>query len=193
MGEPAGSAGLELFERFHWREGIGLAGEEQTREQNRLLVAGTTVSDITLLSTDYCNHLSEVVMIISMTADLPALIKDAKSWRPKTYAEHFEGSGLSIGPLAIQSYEISEDKFRQPFDNEVLAFNARVASACEELASVIDSDDGDYIAYTANALSQELQEIMNRIAAIANGAILDDATADDGEGGMTQDDIDDLF
>lgn len=161
-------------------------------------MAGTTVNDVTLLSTDYCNHLGEVVMLFSMVADMPVLIEDVKSWRPKSYADHFRDSGLSIGPLAIQSYDVCEAKYRRPFDAEVAAFNDRVASGCAELVSVIESGDSDRIGFFANDLSQELQKIMDRIAAIANGAILDDAgpaddAADEEKGSLNQDDVDALF
>jgi len=170
-----------------------MVSEEQTRDELRQKVVGSTINGLTLLSTDFCNHLGEVVMMISMTADMPELIDDVKSWRPKSYADHFDGSGLSIGPLAIECYHACEVKYREPFDREIQAFDAMVASGCAELVKATETGDAEFIAFCANGLSKDLQEIIDRIAAIANGAILDAVEADDQKGSLNQDDIDAMF
>jgi hypothetical protein len=170
-----------------------MVSEEQTRDVLRQKVVGSTINNLTLLSTDYCNHLGEVVMMISITADMPELIDDVKSWQPKSYEDHFDGSGLSISSLAIQCYQASEAKFREPFDREVQAFDALVASGCAELVKATETNDAEFIAFSANGLSKDLQEIIDRIAAIANGAILDTVEADDEKGSLNQDDIDAMF
>ena len=170
-----------------------MLSEEKTREELRQKVVDTTINDVTLLSTDYCNHLGEVVMMISMVADMPEMIEDVKSWQPKTYQEHFNGSGLSIGPLAIQSYGHCEAKFRAPFDSEVSAFNARVGAGSTELIAAVETNDTEFVSFSANTLSRELQEIIDRIAAIANGAILDAMTPEDEKASLNQDDIDAMF
>jgi len=170
-----------------------MVSEDQTRDELRQKVVGTTINDVTLLSTDFCNHLGEVVMMISMTADMPELIDDVKSWQPKSYADHFDGSGLSIGPLAIECYGACEAIYREPFDREVQAFDALVASGSVELIKATETSDAEFIAFSANGLSKDLQDIIDRIAAIANGAILDAAEADDEKGSLNQDDIDAMF
>ncbi len=170
-----------------------MSSAEQQRQEIRDQVADTTVNEQTLLSTDYANHLGEVVMMISMVADMPELIEEVKAWQPKSYLAHFEDSGLSVGPIAIQAYEVCQDRFRRPFDKEVETFNERVALGCEELAAAIETNDPEFIQFSANDLSQKLQKIMDRIAAIANGAVLEETTVDEAEGSMNQDDIDAMF
>jgi len=161
-------------------------------------VVDTTINELTLLSTDYCNHLGEVVMYIGMVADMPEMIEDVTSWQPKTYEAHFEGSGLSVGPLAIEAYGVSEAKYREPFDREIEAFNERAVAGCEELQTAVTSEDKEYIAFVAGELSQALQSTMDRIAAIANGAEMDaplveEEAAEEEKGSLNQDDIDALF
>lgn len=170
-----------------------MSSVEQTRQEIRDQVGGTTVNQKTLLSTDYANHLGEVVMTIGMIADMPDLIAEAKAWQPKSYEAHFEDSGLRVGPLAIQAYEVSEAKFREPFDEEISVFNDCVAAGCPKLEAAIETNDAEYISFAVNDLSQKLQKIMDRIAAIANGAMLEEVTVEEAEGSMSQDDIDALF
>ena len=157
-------------------------------------VRDTTINDITLLSTDYCNHLNEVVMLIGMigpVSDATDMLAEAREWKPLTYAEHFEASGLSIGPLAIEAYDLCEARYRDAFDTTMKKFDLRVISGCSELADVIDSGDAEYIAFSANALSMELQAVIDQLGGIIHGAGTTGAV-DDADG-LSQDDIDALF
>jgi hypothetical protein len=154
-------------------------------------VRETTINDTTLLSTDYCNHLNEVVMMIGMVADMPELLEEARAWQPITYAEHFESSGLSIGPLAIEAYDFCEARFRQPFDVTLGMFNDRVLAGCGELQEIVAGGDPEHIAYCANALSMELQGLIDHLGAIIHGA--SETRPDDQTDGLSQDDIDALF
>jgi hypothetical protein len=168
--------------------------EEQGRvpsEDLRERVRDTTINDTTLLSTDYCNHLNEVVMMIGMVADMPVLLEDALAWKPVSYADHFLSSGLSIGPLAIEAYENCEARYRDSFDATLLQFNDRVAAGCTELSEIVATGDAEYIAFQANALSMELQGLIDNLGAIIHGA---SDLVDEGETeGLSQDDIDALF
>ena len=154
-------------------------------------VRETTINDTTMLSTDYCNHLNEVVMMIGMVADMPVLLEDANAWQPMSYAEHFESSGLSIGPLAIEAYEFCEPKYRNPFDETLALFNDRVAAGLAELAGIVEGGDAGHISYAASNLSIELQKLIDQLGAIIHGAA--DSVEDEGADGLSQDDIDALF
>jgi hypothetical protein len=157
-------------------------------------VRDTTINDTTLLSTDYCNHLNEVVMLIGMigaVGDAADMLAEVREWKPLTYAEHFEASGLSIGPLAIEAYDICETKYREAFDTTLEKFNQRVIAGCSELADVIEGGDAEHIAFNANALSMELQAVIDQLGGIIHGAATTDAV-DDADG-LSQDDIDALF
>ncbi len=170
-----------------------MASDEQKRETLRARVSETTINDVTLLSTDYCNHLNEVVMMIGMVADVPEMLDDVRSWKPRSYQEHFEMSGLSIGPLAIEAYDNCEAKYRNAFDSDVAAFNARVAEGTEEIANAVDTGDAEFLSFSANALSTELQAMIDSLGAIIHGSTDRHASPDDDADGLSQDDIDALF
>jgi len=166
---------------------------EQKRETLRQRVSETTINDVTLLSTDYCNHLNEVVMMIGMVADMPEMLNEVQGWKPKSYQEHFETSGLSIGPLAIEAYDNCEAKYRNAFDRDVAAFNSRVAAGAKEVAEAIETGDAEFVVHSANTLSKQLQAIIDSLGAIIHGAADQHATPEDDTDGLSQDDIDALF
>ena len=130
-------------------------------------------------------------MMIGMVADMPVLIDDARTWRPITYEEHFESSGLSIGPLAIEAYEACEPQYRDLFDETLQLFNDRALRGCEDLARIVAEGDAEYIAHSANSLSLNLQGLIDQLGAIIHGAS-GSPVVEESEG-LSQDDIDALF
>lgn len=169
-----------------------LVADFSPEEEIRALVRETTINETTLLSTDYCNHLNEFVMMIGMVADMPDLLDEAKSWAPKSYSQHFIDSNLSIGALAIQAYEICPEDIRSAFDDQVDAFNIQAKAGLKELESVISEGDDDYTAFSASALSTELQGIIDRIGGIIHAAPVE-SPEDDDPAAMSQDEIDAMF
>src|SRR5713226_2735564 len=61
-------------------------------EQYRTRLAGTTIDEATLLSTDYFNTFNEVVMLLGMLPEMPEMIGDIDAWQFRTYEQHFAES-----------------------------------------------------------------------------------------------------
>ncbi|ACJ01453.1 hypothetical protein [Rhodospirillum centenum] len=149
----------------------------------RRLAQDTTIDGTTLLSTDYFNHFNEVIMLLSMLGDMPDMLEEVKAWRPKTYAEHFRGSGLHFAPLAIECYENAPPEYRDPFDLTIDELNATIADALTELDA--SKDDPARMGDVAVDYWQRLQALVDRGSAIVHGS-MPQATLD-------QSAIDDLF
>lgn len=130
-------------------------------------------------------------MMIGMVADMPDILEDVRAWQPVSYGDHFVSSGLSIGPLAIEAYDACEARYREPFDATLQQFNERVSTGCAELAAVVASGDAGHISFQANALSMELQGMIDLLSAIIHGAA---EVIEGGESeGLSQEEIDALF
>jgi len=149
----------------------------------RRLAEDTTIDSTTLLSTDYFNHFNEVIMLMSMLADMPEMLDDIKAWAPKTYQQHFQGSGLHFAPIAIDAYEHVPAEFRGPFDQTVDELNMTIAEAVAMLDDL--KDDQDQFAFMATDYWQRLQRLVDRGSAIVHGSF-ENCTLD-------QSAIDDLF
>lgn len=48
------------------------------------------------LSTDYLNHYNEALMLIEMSILDPMMAAELVHWQPKSYVEHFTGTGSSL-------------------------------------------------------------------------------------------------
>ncbi|HYE48406.1 MAG TPA: hypothetical protein VEB20_02365 [Azospirillaceae bacterium] len=149
----------------------------------RRLTKDTTIDSNTLLSTDYFNHFNEVIMLLSMLGDMPDMLEEIAAWQPKTYREHFEGSGLAFAPLAIECYDHVPPEFREPFDATVAEMTAMIQESVGMLEAV--KDDPDALGFTAADYWQRLQALVDRGSAIVHGS-MPAAT-------LTQSAIDDLF
>lgn len=158
-------------------------------DQYRALVQNTTIDDRTLLSTDYFNHFNEVIMLLSMLGDMPDMLEEIRNWKPKTYSQHFEDSGLGFAPLAIEAYSHVPPEYRVPFDKTVEELNATIAEAVTALDAV--QHDPEMLKFLADDYWQRLQRLVDRGSAIVHGSITGHGVDD----GVTLDQsaIDDLF
>jgi len=149
----------------------------------RRLAEQTTIDGRTLLSTDYFNHFNEVIMLLSMLGDMPEMLEEIRAWRPKTYQEHFQDSGLGFARLAIDCYDHVPAEFRIPFDETVAQLNATIAEAAALLPDL--AHDAGQLGMAAFGYWQRLQELVDQGSAIVHGST-PQAT-------MNQSAIDDLF
>ena len=135
----------------------------------RRRVAGTNISDTSLLATDYLNHFNEVVMLIDMIPDMPECLDDVREWRPKSYAQHFADSGLPEADLAIAAYEHSPEAYRLPLEQTVDNLNRLVDASLGRIASAIESGDQNSLVDAASQVSREMQRLVDAASAIING------------------------
>ena len=147
----------------------------------RRLAKETTIDGNTLLSTDYFNHFNEVIMLLSMLGDMPDMLEDIQAWRPKSYRQHFEESGLAFAQLAIECYDHVPPEYRIPFDATIDEMTALI----QEAATTLDGlkADPDMLGFTAADYWQRLQALVDRGSAIVHGsapnASLDQSAIDD--------------
>ncbi len=95
-------------------------------------------SAIGKLSTDYLNCFNEIMMVIELAADMPEMLNELNEWRPITYVEHFEKSGLRHAEVSIAGYNQLPSLRKQEFDILSQALN-RLATLT--IASMADAQE----------------------------------------------------
>lgn len=168
----------------------------------RKLVRGTTINDLTLLSTDYLNHYNELVMMLEMVGDMPDMLAEAEEWQPKTYQDHFRDSAFKHKDLAIWAYEHAPDEYRAPIDDCVARMDSEIANGLPALRALADGGDQDALRARVDGLTAHMRARIDTMSALINGAMDADAyeagiesetPADHGTTVMDQSDIDALF
>ncbi len=145
--------------------------EEAGFEEFRARVAGTNISEKTLLATDYLNHFNEIVMLFDMLPDMPDMIEACKEWQPKTYAEHFADSTFSDRQLAIEAYGWVPARFRRPFEETIAQINTLILTSVARLErDIADGIDPDALRLACSSVSRAAQTLMDRASAIIHGS-----------------------
>jgi hypothetical protein len=152
-------------------------------DEYRARVAGTTIDDGTLLSTDYFNSFNEVIMLLGMIPDMPDMLDEVRIWKFRTYEEHFRESGLPFAGLAIEAYAHVPPLTRSRFEQTVLEMREVVEEACRTLQPATQGIELEKLKIEAAEYSMRLQGLVDVASAIVHG---DGLTLD-------QENIDDLF
>lgn len=150
-------------------------------EAYRERVKDTTIDSGTLLSTDYFNLFNEVIMLLGMAGDMPDLLDEVDAWQFKTYAEHFEASGLAFAPLAIEAYDHVPPRTKAQFEDVIAEMRATVDTARTELDGLRAAGDTELLALRATDYSVLLQQLVDRGSAVVHGrdASLDQSAVDE--------------
>jgi len=130
----------------------------------------TNVHATTLLATDYLNHFNEIVMLLGMVADMPEMLDDCRAWTPKSYVEHFRGSGVPDAEFAVEAYAHSPAQFRRPFDQTIGMLNATVASVIERASKAQADGEPDLLRSICGFGSEALQRLIDTASAIIHGS-----------------------
>lgn len=146
----------------------------------RAQVREETINGETLLATDYLNHFNEIVMTLEMVADMPELLEETREWRPKSYAAHFGGSGLSIGPLAIEAYRYAPMRYRRPFDATIARMGRVVVRTIRRLEALAAGGDTDALRDAATGGVEMLKQLTAQASDIIHGgtATMDQSNID---------------
>jgi hypothetical protein len=144
-------------------------------------IAASNIDNDTFLATDYLNHFNEIVMLLDMIPGMPDILEDAKDWRPKSYAQHFNDSGLSDSALTIEAYENAPAEFRAPFDNTIERMNQLVSRNLDIIEAAMQGSRPEELAATAATAARLLQRLIDAAAAIIHGNTpnLDQSEIDD--------------
>lgn len=131
---------------------------------------GRNISQTTFLATDYLNHLNEIIMLLELVPDMPECLEDAKEWQPKSYAWHFQDSGFSDAALAIQAYEHAPARYRLPFDETVVHFNAVAAEGLARIEAAVEAGDTDRLGEVATQVCTQLRRLTDTANGIIHGS-----------------------
>ena len=143
----------------------------------------STINPVTGLSTDYLNHFTEAVMVLEMGTMMPDCLEDLRSWRPKTYREHFAQSRFSERAAVIAAYEAADPAVRAALDSTAETLNAVLLEARDTLLARLGTPDVKPLAQRAGAWTMPL---IARGAGIINGSRV-------GDGASAQAAVDALF
>jgi hypothetical protein len=126
-----------------------------------------TINPVTGLSTDYLNHFSEALMALEMVRDMPECIEDLRAWTPKTYTEHFAGSGLSNRDTIIRLYEATPPGLRETLDGLSAVLNSRLAEARDSAVRHVTTGAPDFPARHAGST---IRPLIAQLTALITGA-----------------------
>ena len=127
----------------------------------------STINPLTGLSTDYLNHFTEAVMVLEMAIAMPECLDDLRSWRPKTYREHFATCRFAGRDAVITAYESASPAVRDALDGASETLNAVLLEARDTLLGQPAPMKPEVIAQRAVSLAKPL---IAHAAAIINGA-----------------------
>jgi hypothetical protein len=99
------------------------------------------LSLVTLLATDYLNHFVEIIMLIELLPDMPDLAAECRAWQPLTYREHFERSRIADRDLALESYALVPERYRQPFETKSGELHVLIQDRLDKILTVLDNGD----------------------------------------------------
>src|SRR5690242_13279520 len=92
------------------------------------------------LSNDYLNHYSEVLMLIEMAADDPAIAAELAEWHPVDYRTYFGSSELRRASAALAAYEALPAARRAAFERIVGSMDALADMAVFALQPPCDGE-----------------------------------------------------
>ena len=130
----------------------------------------TNVHATTLLATDYLNHFNEIVMLLGMVPDMPEMLDECRAWTPKSYTEHFRGSGVPDADFAVEAYARSPAQYRRPFDQTIEMLNATVASVIERAGKAQADTNPELLRGICGFGSEALQRLIDTASAIIHGS-----------------------
>jgi hypothetical protein len=124
------------------------------------------INPLTGLSTDYLNHFSEALMALEMVRDMPECIEDLRAWQPKTYTEHFAGSGLRDRDAIIRRYESAAPELRHTLDGLADVLNARLAEARD---SAVRHSETGAVDFPPAYATTHIRPLIAQLTALING------------------------
>lgn len=147
-------------------------------------LAGTNINPKTFLATDYLNHFNEVIMLLEMLEEIPSCAADIAGWRPMSYIEHFQASGLADRELALEAYAAAPEEAREGLTLVVERLNASILTAQTDLSKSTDP--------ILRRLVELAGMVINGSLTLADEADLD-ARLMSTSSSLSQDSIDSLF
>ena len=152
--------------------------DDPATEAMRQRVAGSNISPVTLLATDYLNHFNEIAMLLELLPDMPDMLEEAKAWQPKSYVEHFQQSTIADRDLAVACWPVVPSRFKAPFEKTIETLNLLIPQIIDHAELLIASGDQDRLQHRIRAGVQALHLYIESASGIIHGS---DRTLDQGE------------
>jgi hypothetical protein len=134
---------------------------------------GPNINPLTGFSTDYLNHFTETVMILEMAGDMPECLDDLRTWRPKTYIQHFAASRFSNREAVIDAYHEADPSQRRVLEQTAAALNTALIESRDALLA----PHGDVAGVVLRVL-ERLRPLIAQTAAVLNGTAPEAADRD---------------
>lgn len=168
----------------------------------RSISEGTNINKKTLLTTDYLNHFSSIIMLLEIFPSAPdEIAEDVLAWSPLSYEEHFLTTGFRDKTLAIIAYQNAPNDIRTHFDTVIGKLQNMTEDLMDHIRGGIESGDTQSLGQICMETIPHLRELVDDASAIANGTwesaahdhagFADDKT--DESNNMAQSNIDALF
>jgi len=130
---------------------------------------GTNINKSSLLTTDYLNHYSGMVMLLEQLPQTPEeLIIYLLSWEPVDYETHFETSGFRDGDLAIRAYQRSPEDIRASFDRVITSLHEESLKALDLVRIQAEAGNRQALTETCETSAPVLRHLIDEAAAIIN-------------------------
>ena len=139
------------------------------RKHLREHIEGTNVNNASLLTTDYLNHYSGMVMLLEQLPQTPEeLIIYLLSWEPIGYEEHFETSGFRDSDLAITAYRHAPENIRSTFDLVVQRLHDESIKALDAVRRQAEAGKTREMTQTCEQSAPILRDLIDEASAIIN-------------------------
>ena len=138
------------------------AADAQRYQELCARAAGSNVNDVSLLATDYLNHINEVIMLLEIVPDAPECLEDCKAWQPLEYTEHFKNSGIADDQAARLDPVVFAGRHEVAAGQQL---HAEEQATVGQLAEVEDLDD--VLRAGAGRRLRLVAEHLRRVAALA--------------------------
>jgi hypothetical protein len=165
-------------------------------EHYRSHLDGTNINKTSMLTTDYLNHFSGVLMLLEMLpSDPEGLSEEVLNWSPITYEEHFEETGFPDRELAVKAYEHAPIDVREAFDDVIDEMNDRFLAVLNEVRGAVSEKRPEELAQFCQDVAPQMHELISQAATIVNEGITNVIDINAREGGQkdAQEEIDALF
>lgn len=140
------------------------------RNHFRVVLEGTNINATSLLTSDYINHFSSIMMLIEMLPIAPDdFMEEIQAWRPLSYKEHLEQSGFREKDLAIAAYDHAPRTIRSAFDHVVKSLQELSIHLISGVRNAMEIGQRDDIARLSMEGVPQLRELIDQAAAIVNG------------------------
>lgn len=140
------------------------------RNHYRVIVDGTNINSSSLLTTDYLNHFSSIMMLIEMLPMAPEdFVEEISAWQPLSYKEHFEESGFRDKELAIAAYDHAPRNIRKAFDHTVDALQSLCIHLVNGVREAMEAERIEDLTRLSGEGVPQLRELLDHAAAIVNG------------------------